>query len=250
MKMKQIIMLMIFACVMLMTAHEAQAFYNPSAGRWLSRDPLSEKGASILSRVSQPAISRRALVADRRRLQSAGVTQRGNPDYAFCANAAVNVVDPLGLQPKTEAEAAGACSNPCAQYKNDELERNEGALFGGGVVCCGGKKYACTWSADEVANALARPVIQRCQAEHERDHFDDIDDNECPPCDWQPRRPGFKYGNYSRNRSEECSGHWRAFYCLVNSLGGCGGDPDCEAVVQEWIDAAMNGIRNNCDHDL
>ena len=48
MKMKQLIALMIFACVMLITAHEAQAFYNPSAGRWLNRDPIGEKGGPNL----------------------------------------------------------------------------------------------------------------------------------------------------------------------------------------------------------
>ncbi len=33
-----------FACVMWFTSQEAQAFYNPSTGRWLSRDPIEERG--------------------------------------------------------------------------------------------------------------------------------------------------------------------------------------------------------------
>ncbi|MEI2725052.1 MAG: RHS repeat-associated core domain-containing protein [Verrucomicrobiota bacterium] len=35
---------MILMCVMWFTAHEAQAFYNPSSGRWLNRDPIGERG--------------------------------------------------------------------------------------------------------------------------------------------------------------------------------------------------------------
>jgi len=35
---------MMFACVVLFATHSAQAFYNPSTGRWLSRDPIEEEG--------------------------------------------------------------------------------------------------------------------------------------------------------------------------------------------------------------
>lgn len=40
--------ILIFACVMLFGAREAQAFYNPSTGRWLSRDPIGEQGGRNL----------------------------------------------------------------------------------------------------------------------------------------------------------------------------------------------------------
>lgn len=43
MKTKQIGMT-ICACMIWITSHEAQAFYNPTTGRWPSRDPLEEQG--------------------------------------------------------------------------------------------------------------------------------------------------------------------------------------------------------------
>ena len=43
MKLKQILMFSVFL-LGLVTAREAQAFYNPSTGRWLSRDPIGELG--------------------------------------------------------------------------------------------------------------------------------------------------------------------------------------------------------------
>jgi len=55
--MKQLKVLMLFACVGWMTAPETQAFYNPSAGRWLSRDPLNERGgANLHSFVANDAV--------------------------------------------------------------------------------------------------------------------------------------------------------------------------------------------------
>ncbi len=35
---------LMFVCVMLFSLDEAQAFYNPSTGRWLNRDPIEERG--------------------------------------------------------------------------------------------------------------------------------------------------------------------------------------------------------------
>jgi RHS repeat-associated protein len=32
------------AAFALVFGHEAQAFYNPSTGRWLNRDPIAEEG--------------------------------------------------------------------------------------------------------------------------------------------------------------------------------------------------------------
>ena len=36
-----------FACVQF-TAFQAQAYYNPQTGRWLSRDPIGEPGFQVL----------------------------------------------------------------------------------------------------------------------------------------------------------------------------------------------------------
>ncbi|MEQ1935470.1 MAG: RHS repeat-associated core domain-containing protein, partial [Fimbriimonadaceae bacterium] len=44
MKIQRSFEIALVACVMWFTSHEAYAFYNPSTGRWLSRDPIEEKG--------------------------------------------------------------------------------------------------------------------------------------------------------------------------------------------------------------
>lgn len=39
---------MTFACLLWFTSPEAKAFYNPTTGRWLSRDPIEEQGGMNL----------------------------------------------------------------------------------------------------------------------------------------------------------------------------------------------------------
>ncbi|NOS70693.1 MAG: hypothetical protein HOP33_12275 [Verrucomicrobia bacterium] len=48
MKTEKIATVVLTTCVIWFTAHEAQAFYNPSTGRWLSRDPLGSQGGAAL----------------------------------------------------------------------------------------------------------------------------------------------------------------------------------------------------------
>lgn len=66
MKMKQFPMVVTLACVLWLSAHEAQAFYNPSTGRWLSRDPIGTRGGANL--------------------------------YSFTRNDGFNLIDLLGLK--------------------------------------------------------------------------------------------------------------------------------------------------------
>jgi hypothetical protein len=63
MKTKQILMLTL-VLLGVSLAREAQAFYNPSTGRWLSRDPIAESGGLDL--------------------------------YGLVANNGINIIDPLG----------------------------------------------------------------------------------------------------------------------------------------------------------
>ncbi len=48
MKATRFITVVALACIMLFTSLDAQAFYNPSTGRWLSRDPIEEQGGANL----------------------------------------------------------------------------------------------------------------------------------------------------------------------------------------------------------
>lgn len=64
----------------LVTAREAQAFYNPSTGRWLSRDPIGERG--------------------------------GQNQYAFVGNKAIDSIDFLGLR---KLRPSCKCCCECAE---------------------------------------------------------------------------------------------------------------------------------------
>lgn len=66
MKMLRLNLLICVGLLSVSAAHQAVAYYNPTAGRWLSRDPIEEHGNKNLN--------------------------------AFVANDAVNGIDPLGLQ--------------------------------------------------------------------------------------------------------------------------------------------------------
>lgn len=50
MKAKRFARFIVFVCAVLFTAGTAQAFYNPSTGRWLSRDIIEEEGGENLYR--------------------------------------------------------------------------------------------------------------------------------------------------------------------------------------------------------
>ncbi len=71
--------------VWLAAAPLVQAFYNPNTGRWLSRDPIGERGGGAL--------------------------------YSFCANSPLNVVDPFGLTPTSEV--AGVMSKEIHRVESD-----------------------------------------------------------------------------------------------------------------------------------
>ena len=71
--MKRIIIGLLFATLVA----NANAFYNPGTGRWLSRDPIDkDEGGSLNS-------------------------------YSFCASSPIDVVDPLGAKILTYDELAG-----------------------------------------------------------------------------------------------------------------------------------------------
>ena len=74
-------------CVVWLMAREVQAFYNPSTGRWLSRDPIVEAGGVNLQ--------------------------------AFASNDACNHYDRLGLL--TESEGCCVC------YVHSSLKNGDGS---------------------------------------------------------------------------------------------------------------------------
>jgi hypothetical protein len=87
----------------LLTAQIASAYYCPSTGRWLSRDPIGEPGfenlraASALPEAGQ-VVSPVSLPLGRW-IDRDPISTANDPDrYAFVKNAPINLVDPLGLR--------------------------------------------------------------------------------------------------------------------------------------------------------
>jgi hypothetical protein len=87
----------------LLTAQFASAYYCPSTGRWLSRDPMGEPGfenlrtAGAMPQVGQVA-SPDSLPQGRWIVRDPISTGNDPNRYAFVHNAPVNLVDPEGLK--------------------------------------------------------------------------------------------------------------------------------------------------------
>lgn len=63
MKLKSFSTVVTLACVFLFAARDAHAFYNPTTGRWLSRDPIGERGGpNFYGFVGNDAIRRQDLL--------------------------------------------------------------------------------------------------------------------------------------------------------------------------------------------
>jgi len=89
--------------VVLLTAQIASAYYCPSTGRWLSRDPLGEPGfenlraAGATPRIGQ--VTSPISLTSSRWINRDPISTANDPNrYAFVKNAPVNLADPLGLK--------------------------------------------------------------------------------------------------------------------------------------------------------
>lgn len=199
----------------LLTPQTGRCFYNPSTGRWLSRDPVQEDGFLVL-------------LSDRSDYE---VDQEQNL-YCFVSNDSLSHYDNLGL-------VASPCANPCADAKRQGLDNGNV----GGVVCCGGKKYACVWisgGATHATNKKAKSIIDKCSSVHEKHHFGDIN---CP-CSSGVTRPGFKPGKDPN--TQECAAYKAEVACLKQSLGDCMGNKQCKAQVQAEIDSDNRQMKKLC----
>jgi hypothetical protein len=94
----KLLLLIIASQALLLAADSAQAFYNPNAGRWLSRDPVNEIGGND-----------QIAVLDER-APDAG---HDLDPYLFAANAPVVVVDWLGLMATRTDGNKPVCACKC-----------------------------------------------------------------------------------------------------------------------------------------
>ncbi len=82
----------------LLTAQIASAYYCPSTGRWLSRDPIGEPGFQALQTAAQTSIRPTPFTSSERWISRDPVPSHEEKNiYAFVENKPVSFVDSLGL---------------------------------------------------------------------------------------------------------------------------------------------------------
>ena len=100
--MKSKILPFLFAFVVVFATNQANAYYSPSTGRWLSRDPLGEPGfellraSSVLPKSGQTA-NATALPPSRLFTRDSVETRKSPNRYAMVGNDPMDEIDILGL---------------------------------------------------------------------------------------------------------------------------------------------------------
>lgn len=88
----------IIVLFVLLAAQIASAFYCPSTGRWLSRDPLGEPGFEVLRTANTLPQLGSAMPAPSRWIKRDSDNKNDAGDlYIFVGNRPINHIDPLGL---------------------------------------------------------------------------------------------------------------------------------------------------------
>jgi RHS repeat-associated protein len=148
--------------------------YDAAIGRFLSRDPLSDRGFGAMGR----NWSINPLLA-------------GFNQYEYSRNSPMTFVDPTGCIPLTQGSYCRAVCLAVITSKDPVL--NPGS--GGGVYCSNGIMCACLRPGDVLPGGPKYtpgmcPTIDDCIQTHEENHFKDVD-----PCSAGPvylHRPRFR----------------------------------------------------------
>ena len=198
----------------LLTAQIASAYYSPSTGRWLSRDPMGEPGFEVLRAANTlPRDESSDSLASARWIQRDAVTTKADIElYTFCQNISTGKIDKLGLE----------CENPCAGMRT-----NPGQM--GTVVCCNGGLYTCVFGPPfpGVNNAKAASIIAQCLYVHEALHTLYV--KPCKKCG--KYKAEFKRGTHDQSECDSLKGE---LSCLETSLDDCNGDADCRLEIIHW----------------
>ncbi len=147
----------------------------------------------------------------------------GAPKCTTCINGSK-------VPPKTDAE----CCSDNSVLNSPVTDPS----VAGWVDCCNGTKTLCTKPLDPTKYGSFSTVLDKCNAEHEKQHFGDIDcptgANEC-----KTTRPGFKPGRESEDG--ECDAYKVSVNCL--NIHNCGTNAQCKKDVLFYI-AAYKKIAN------
>jgi RHS repeat-associated protein len=151
--------------------------------------------------------------------------------YGFVRNNPVASVDPHGE----------SCLNPCGFWKDSGLVPTG---VRGGVLCCLGQKYACSWDTSGFSG-LAAELFATCIVQHELAHFDDVQD--CPLCgDWPVTAPWKIPVDIDL---AECNSYIVSLDCLTaaKASAACQAEPLCPGQVQIAIEETWDKLADhNC----
>jgi hypothetical protein len=220
----------------LLSQEVCNAFYNPSVGRWLSRDPIEEKGfaGTFLANyrsVPQPPVQTK-------RTANLFVSMRNDP---------VSTIDLLGLFIPRGPVPDGACclelgyAKTCQQICHmaaGNLTMNNPKTRPGVVVCYHGKVCPCAfgdpntgWTPEEC------PSLEEIILDHERDH---ASKTRCHSCGFflagQDDIPDLP--------SEECEQRkqtWGRLQEAVTTLEG-----RCKYMAERWMANLAEWLSRNC----
>ena len=197
----------------LLFPQSAQCFYNPSTGRWLSRDPKEEKGGPNL--------------------------------LAFVNNAPIGNIDPLGLTTgQMELKCCKdtlfpSCEIVCAMAVEAAIK---GSLFvaGGAVICYNSVKCACLLPFPAIGYKPGEcKEIDDVIKEHETGHLPNTVCNKCGLYD-APPAPGLD------EEDEECQKRTKT----VEQLKALNGklNAKCAAVAEAIITGLGEWVSQHCDN--
>jgi RHS repeat-associated protein len=207
-------------------------YYSPRLGRWLSRDPIGERGGWNL--------------------------------MAFVGNRSVNRHDRLGLDTATPGRCGCKwenlalpnphADNPCADCWQTCLGNQSlvpGSKVLGFVIC---RKDGCRCACLNMSivnswpNDYATAAIVECALKHEEDHVT-RGLGKCPPRKWYTKcfstsndATGIQKTGFLDQTDSECYAGAVGITCLLNKMGGCGGDSDCRRRIIEQ----MNDFAYGC----
>lgn len=130
MKAKQMLMLTI-VLLGVSLAREAQAFYNPSTGRWLSRDPLEEIA------FKRNVLSHEFTIEKRLQAKKANIYEgKDHLSYVFVGNDSLSSIDLLGLDCQPSPACGRAVDQALRWTHTDIVNRFDALGFWGQCKAC------------------------------------------------------------------------------------------------------------------
>jgi RHS repeat-associated protein len=190
-------------------------YYSASTGRWISRDPIEEKGGPNL--------------------------------FGIAGNSVVNGFDLLGQQDSSRLKPRSLCCSPRIQLSCDQICRmalrnasiNPGMNYGG-VICYNGNACPCVSGDPENGWTLGEcPQIDSLILSHENEHIKKV---VCHKCGLyaasEADLPGVDF------TEEECEQRKRSveqFKAILPSLSG-----RCKGVAEGYIEKVSQWIASEC----